>query len=385
MRKRILWIAALSIVGTSAWWWTHRPEPAGVRLHIVERGTVEATASNTRAGTITACRRAKLSPSVSGQIIRLPFREGAQVRQGDVLLELWNEDIKTNRALTEQELKASEAQARATCALAAQAEREAARQARLRPGGLVSADLADKAQAQATSQRAQCHASEAQIDVARARFAVLDAQLERTIVRAPFDGIIAELNGELFEITAPSPPGIPTPPAVDLVEYGCIYIEAPIDEVDAASVRVGMPVRVSLDAFRDALFDGHVRRIGAYVEDKEKQARFVTVEIDLADDPRKPSLLPGYSADAEIVLDRRDNVLRIPSETIMEDGAVLVFDPARGLIERRPVRKGLSNWRWAEVTEGLREGERVVLNFDDAGVRDGEPAREADIGNGTAK
>jgi HlyD family secretion protein len=371
MLKRIPWIIVVLALVAGAWWWTHRPQPVSVRLYTVERGTVEATASNTRAGTVTACRRAKLSPSVSGQIIRLPFREGAQVKKGDVLVELWNQDIKANRAQTEQELKATEAQANATCTQAAQAERDAARQTKLKASGLASVEAIDKAQSQAVTSRAQCDASRAQIDLVRAKFGVLDAALERTIVRAPFDGIIAELNGELSEITSPSPPGIPTPPAVDLVEYGCIYIDAPIDEVDAAAVRVGMPARVSLDAFRNALFNGSVRRIGAYVEDKEKQARFVTVEINLADDPRKASLLPGYSADAEIILDERKNVPRIPSEAIMEDGGVLVFDPARGMIEHRTIKKGLANWRWVEVLDGMKEGERVVLNFDDKGVKDG--------------
>lgn len=376
MLKRMLWMVILLALAAGAWWWTQRPQPVMVRLHTVEQGMVEATASNTRAGTVTACRRAKLSPSVSGQIIRLPFREGAQVKRDDVLLELWNLDIQTERALTEQELKSTEAQSNAICTQAVQAERDAARLNRLKSSGLASAESIDQAQSQALVARAQCAASQAQIDLVRAKFATLDARLERTIVRAPFDGVIVELNGEIAEITSPSPPGIPTPPAVDLVEYGCIYIDAPIDEVDAAAVRVGMPARVSLDAFRDALFAGTVRRIGAYVEDKEKQARFVTVEIELADDPRKASLLPGYSADAEIILAARKDVTRIPSEALMEDGGVLIFNPASGKIEQRSIKKGLANWRWIEVLEGVSVGDKLVLNFDDAKVKAGALAQE---------
>ena len=377
MLKRTLWMFILLALAAGTWWWTQRPQPVEVRLHTVEQGTVEATASNTRAGTVTACRRAKLSPSVSGQIIRLPFREGAQVKQDDVLVELWNHDIQTERALTEQELKSTEAQSNATCTQAAQAERDAARLNRLKSSGLASAESIDQAQSQALVARAQCAASQAQIDLVRAKFATLDARLERTIVRAPFDGVMVELNGEIAEITSPSPPGIPTPPAVDLVEYGCIYIDAPIDEVDAAAVRVGMPARVSLDAFRDALFEGTVRRIGAYVEDKEKQARFVTVEIDLADDPRKAKLLPGYSADAEIILAARKDVTRIPSEALMEDGGVLIFNPTSGMIEHRTIKKGLANWRWIEVLEGVSVGDKLVLNFDDTNVKVGALAQES--------
>ena len=378
MFKRLFWLTAILALLAAAWWWTQRPQPVSVRVHTVEVGTVEATASNTRAGTVTACRRAKLSPSISGQITRLPYREGAEVKAGELLVELWNHDIQAERALTEQELKAATAQANATCTQAAQAERDAARQTRLKASGLASVEAIDKAQSQAVSSRAQCEASRTQVEVVRAKFATLEAQLERTIVRAPFDGVVVELNGEVGEIATPSPPGIPTPPAIDLVEYGCIYIDAPIDEVDAAAVRIGMPARVSLDAFRDQLFDGKVRRIGAYVEDKEKQARYVTVEIELDADERKSRLLPGYSADAEIILAAREKVTRIPAEALMEDGALLVFDPAKGLIERRTIKKGLANWRWVEVLEGVQPGEKIVLNFDDAGVKDGALAVEKD-------
>ena len=371
MRRRGLWILALALLLAAAWWWTQRPQPVSVRVHTVESGTVEATASNTRAGTVTACRRAKLSPSISGQIIRLPYREGAEVKAGELLVELWNHDIQAERALTEQELKSAEAQANASCTQAAQAERDAARQNKLKASGLASMEAIDKVQSQAASSRAQCAASRAQVEVVRAKFATLAAQLERTIVRAPFDGVVVELNGEVGEIATPSPPGIPTPPAIDLVEYGCIYINAPIDEVDAAAVRVGMPARVSLDAFREQTFNAKVRRIGAYVEDKEKQARYVTVEIELDADERSARLLPGYSADAEIILDARDKVTRIPAEALMEDGALLVFKPAEGVIERRTIKKGLSNWRWVEVLDGIQPGEKIVLNFDDAGVKDG--------------
>ncbi len=383
MLKRTLWIVAAIVICATLWWWIQRSDPVYVRLYTVERGSVEQTASNTRAGTVTACRRAKLSPSISGQIIRLPFRKGAQVNQGDILVELWNDDIKANRSLTEKELLVAEAQAQAACTLADQAKREAKRQNNLLPEGLVSAESADKTQAQAVSQRAQCQASKAQVAMTKARFAVLDAQLERTIVRAPFNGIIAELNGELFEITTPSPPGIATPPTVDLVEYGCIYIEAPIDEVDAAAVRIGMPARVSLDAFRGELLDAQVRRIGAYVEDREKQARFVTIELELTDTPRKSELLPGYSADAEIILDSREQVIRVPSEAIMEDSSVLVRNPTDHLIEKRSITKGLSNWRWSEISKGLNEGEHAILNFDDEGVVPGAMAIEGN--NGAAK
>ena len=74
--------------------------------------------------------------------------------------------------------------------------------------------------------------------------------LEETYLRAPFAGIVAEINGEIGEYVTPSPPGVATPPAVDLIDYSCLYVTAPIDEVDAGDLHTGLPARVSLDAFR---------------------------------------------------------------------------------------------------------------------------------------
>jgi HlyD family secretion protein len=168
----------------------------------------------------------------------------------------------------------------------------------------------------------------------------------------------------------PSPVGIPTPPTVDLIDSSCLYISAPIDEVDAPSIREGMPARISLDAFPDRDFPGHVRRIAPYVLDQEKQARTVEIEaeIDAAD---KTGLLPGYSADVEVILDHRDDVLRVPTSVVDDEGYVFVFDPDTNRIAERQITTGVSNWEFTEVADGLREGERVVSSIDRDGVVDG--------------
>ncbi|MBY0279830.1 efflux RND transporter periplasmic adaptor subunit, partial [Candidatus Binatia bacterium] len=206
---------------------------------------------------------------------------------------------------------------------------------------------------------------QAQIDVAR-------AALERTILRAPFRGIVAEVNGELGEFVTPSPVGIPTPPTVDLIEMGCVYVSAPIDEVDAAGVRVGMPARITLDAFPGRSFPGRVRRIAPYVVDVEKQARTVDVEVDFLDPGDTADLLIGYSADIEVVLETRDDRLRIPTESLLEGKRVLVL--LDGALASRDVETGIANWQFTEITRGVEQGERVVLSVAREGVRDGVAA-----------
>jgi HlyD family secretion protein len=184
------------------------------------------------------------------------------------------------------------------------------------------------------------------------------ASLARTQLRAPFAGIVAEVNGEIGEFVTPSPVGIPTPPAIDLVDTSCLYISAPIDEVDAPAIRVGMPARITMDAFPDQIFTGHVRRVAPYVLDLEKQARTVEVEAEIDMIPAGQTLLPGYSADVEIILAEHEATLRIPTQAIT-DGHVLVLGDD-GILQERSISTGIGNWEYIEILAGLKAGEIAV-------------------------
>jgi len=369
------WAVALVVVGAIgalAWYFT-RPRPVEVVLGQVERGLVERTVSNTRAATVTACRRAKLAPPTGGQIARLLVREGDRVKQGEVLLELWSDDLRAQVRLAQDQLNAARARADQTCLAADLAEREASRARQLRDERFISAEALDKAVSQAKSQRAACSAARADIEQAKSGIAVAQASLSRQQLRAPFAGVVAEVTGELGEFTTPSPPGIPTPPAVDLIDDSCLYVTAPIDEVDAPAIRLQMPARISVDAFPGRKFDAHVRRIAPYVLDVEKQARTVDVEVEFNDPEQTGTLLVGYSADVEIVLDSKSGVLRVPTAAIQEGARVLVFG-AEDRLEQRTIETGLSNWEYTEVINGLGEGDRVVLSLERPGVMAGAKA-----------
>ena len=210
--------------------------------------------------------------------------------------------------------------------------------------------------------------------MSEARIGVVKANLDRTRLSAPFDGVVAEINGELSEFVTPSPIGIPTPPVVDLIDNTCFYITAPIDEVDVPKIVPGMTARVSLDAFGDRSFPGKIRRIAPYVLDREKQARTVDVEVQftIPEDFRK--MLAGYSADIEIILDVRQNTLRIPTTAVLDGDRVFVYLPADKVIKARTFKSGISNWSSTEVISGLKPDELVVINVDSAGMKDNAAA-----------
>jgi len=354
---RNLVVLALLGGGVFLAWYLTRPEPVKVVLKTVERGTVEATVANTRAGTVTACRRSRLSTNDGGQIASLPVHEGDRVKAGQLILALWNEDLRASVALAGSELASATAKARATCLEAEQAERDAQRFTRLRQTGAVSVDEADQAVTKAGAKRASCTAETATVEVSRAKLELARAKLERTLLFAPFDGVIADISGELNEYVTPSPPGIPTPPVVDLIDDSCFYVKAPIDEVDAPPLRRGMTARITMDAFPDREFPGRVRRIADYVLDIEKQARTVGVEVDFSRPEDTRNLLAGYSADVEVIVDRREDTLRVPTEAVIEEEhRVLVYDRQSRRLVARTVRTGLSNWDYTEILSGLRPG-----------------------------
>lgn len=368
--RKLAIFVAIAVAVVAAVGMLTRSKPLAVVLHTVERGTVEASVSNTRAGTVNACRRAKMSPSAGGQIAKLKVKKGDRVKKGAVLLELWDNDLHAQKRLAEEQLKVSLTRVDEVCTLADAAQRDAARSQELRDKGFISAQQLDRALTDAAARQSACASAKGDIEQSKSRIALASATLERMVLRAPFDGIVADISGELGEYATPSPPGILTLPAIDLIDDSCLYVSAPIDEVDAAKLKVGQKSRITLDAIRGRTFGGKVRRIAPYVLDLEKQARTVEVEVEFDRLSGNDNLLVGYSADVEIIHDTRQNVLRIPTQTLLEGGRVLLYGN-KGVLEERKIATGLSNWEHAEVTSGLAEGDRVVLSLDRAGVKAG--------------
>ena len=363
------WLAGIVLLAIAAWYFT-RPAPIRVQLAKVERGMVEATVSNTRAGTVKACRRAKLAPPAGGQIDKLLVKKGQRVKSGQVLLELWDNDLKAQARLAAEQLATAQTQEQQACVQADLAEKEAERAKRLMEKGFISAEGLDQKVSAAKVSRAGCEVARSQIDQSRSRVAAAQAELQRMVLRAPFGGIVADISGELGEYATPSPPGIPTPPAIDLIDDSCMFVSAPIDEVDASEIKVGQLARITLDAIKGKNFAGKVKRIAPYVLELEKQARTVEVEVAFDEPPTAENLLVGYSADVEIVYNSHANVLYIPTQALLEDNRVLFYRPD-GVLEDRTVTTGLANWDRTEITSGLKEGDRIVLSLDQAGVKAG--------------
>ena len=346
--------AIIAVIALSSFMFAGEEKPIKVLSVKPEIRNVEKTVSNTRAGTIDACRRSKMSAAAAGQISVLHVKEGDSVKEGDILLELWNKETKAR-------VTASERSSDQACIVSAKAERDASRANELYAKGLTSEEAKETAVANAESTMAACNAAVAQVEVTK-------ASLERTMLIAPFDGIVAEIEGKLGEYVTPSPVGVATKPTLDLIDNTCLYIKAPIDEIDAPDVRSGMKANITMDAFGEEEFLATVTRVAPYVLDLERQAR--TVEIEETFDNPQQYLLPGYSSDVTIIIDTSEETLGLPTQAIMRGDKVYVIGDDN-VIENRQLETGLSNWEFTEVLSGLELDDRIVLSVDRTGVKDG--------------
>ncbi len=369
IRRIALALLVLCLLG-GAIWWAKRPKPIAVLVATIDQGKVESSIANTRAGTVEACLRTKLSATMGGRIEVLAVKEGDQVKKGQLLMKLWNDDQQAQSTLAQAQVETSRKRVVEACTVAANAEAEAKRQTALFQQGFVSGSRDEQARSEAQARRASCDAAKADVNQAQARVSATQVEQKRTVLYAPFAGTVAKIVGEVGEYSTPSPPGVPTPPAIDLIDDTCLYVRAPMDEVDAPKISAGQPVRISFDALPKQSFPGKVKRVAPYVSAVEKQARTVDIEAVLDTDKTPPKLLVGYSADVEVVLSVRDNVVRVPTSALQEGGRVLVAG-TDGTLQERRIKPGLANWEFTEVLEGLAAGDKVVTSLEREGVKPG--------------
>ena len=366
-RRRLVILAIVLVFGGAAAWFWLRPEAVEVEVVTASIGRVEQTATNSRAGTVEARRRAKLSPDTGGRVQALPHRRGESVTAGEILLEL---DATLERGevdLRSRQLEGADAEAERFCLASQRAARELERNRRLAAEELVPADALDRFESATREAEAACASARATRAGAAAALELARRTLEKRTLRAPFAGIIADLSTEVGEWITPAPPGVPIPPVIDLLDPASIYLSLPMDEVDAGRLRAGLAARATVDSRPGEHFPGRLVRVAPYVLDVEAQNRTVEVEVEL--EPPVAGLLPGTSADIEIVLDARDGVLRVPTAAVLTQDRVMVVEGET--LRERAIETGLRNWDFVEIRSGLAAGDRVVTSLDRPGVKAG--------------
>jgi HlyD family secretion protein len=371
--KRLLIVAGVIAIGVVLRLTVLRPAAVPVTVYEVARGRVEETVVNSRAGTVKSRRRTQMSPGISGLVREIPVVKGERVTAGQVLLRIDDSEYRYQVTLAERSLDAARAAANEACLTADQTQRDLARTESLAQQGLASDQALESARTQAEGAQAACVAARERAKEAEASLAVARATLDKTSIVAPFDGVVLDITTEVGEWISPSPPGVMIPPVIDLIDPLDLYVSAPLDEADVAKVHLDLPTRITMDAFRGQSFSGHLSYISSYVETRQEQNRTLTVEAVFDEEALPPNLLPGLSADVEVILGAREDVLRVPTYALLEGDRVLQVRRNR-LIETK-VATGLRNWAFAEITDGLSEGNRVVVSLDRVEVKPGARVR----------
>jgi HlyD family secretion protein len=340
-----------------------REKPVEVEIAAVSVGPVEDVVVNSESGTVMARSRARLGVETVGRVAEIRRREGSTARAGEIVLRL---DAGTERArllASRRNADVARATAQQASTAATLARQQHARIVSLHKQGLASQEELDQAEARKDGSEAELRAAEARRLSAEAAVLLAEDDLSHTEIRAPFDGTVAHRYVEVGEQV------IPGQALLELVGLSRLYVSAPIDERDAGRLREGLPVRITLDTYPGVAWQSLLTRLSPVVEAAEAQNRTQEVEADIPPDPSKPEPSPGMTADVEIILGRREAVLRVPTFAVIDGKRVLAVIAGRAV--SRQVEVGLKSWEWTEVRSGLREGDRVITSLDRAGLKDG--------------
>lgn len=328
-------------------------QPVVVDVQTVARGVMEERVSSAASGDVEPGAKATFRAETVARVTAVESKPGARVDAGAVLLRL------DDRAL-----------AAATAAARVQketADRDHATAEAMQKKGIVTEQAV--------------LAARAARDLARANLSVAEANLARAVVRSPFAGLVARLPvQEGDSVVVGQALG-------EVMDDRVLYVRAAFDEVDAVRIRAGDDALVRLDAYPDDPLPANVERVDPVVGGDSlgggdassmlpitgKKDRTVGIRVALASaPPESMRILVGMSADVEVVLSRREGVVRVPSAAILQDkGKPYAWVLAGGKIRRRDVTTGLSNWEMVEITEGLREGESVVVSLETEGIVNG--------------
>ncbi|MFO0653147.1 MAG: efflux RND transporter periplasmic adaptor subunit [Polyangiales bacterium] len=371
----LIWlvIVVVAVGGGLAWQRSRPKKKLRVRVQTVAVGNVRDLVSSVAAGRLAARREATLRAEIAGRVVRLAHRRGERVTAGEVLLSYDAQDLRDRVRAAESAVGLASAQTAQAEASARLASRNARRMEALSAQGASPQAEADTLAGQAEVAARAVTAAQAAREQGAANVTVARTALGRTVVRAPFSGVVLTTHIEEGEVTAPGTP------LIVMADDEEVHVDADLDEADLGKVQPGMPAEVSFDAFPADRFVGRVTEIAPSVTQDLRGNRAISMRLSLTRDPR---FRVGMSADVDVVVATRERVLAVTPGAVMgrgTDRSVYVLDGAT--VRRRSVTTGISTWEAVEVTGGLREGERVVVSLNVEGLADGalaeaqEPAR----------
>jgi HlyD family secretion protein len=365
-RRRWLWpsIIALALAGIAYWFISSRSnnDEQGYRTEAVTRGEIRTAISAT--GTLSATATVDVGTQVSGILQTVDVDYNDVVKKEQIIARI---DPSTYQARLDQ-ASASLASARASVneaqASARNAQADYARKTDLVKRQLVSRADADLALSARDQTRARIVSANAQVQQQQANVASARLDLEKTVIRSPVDGVVLSRAVEPGQTVAAS---LQTPVLFKIAgDLRQMEIVLAIDEADIGQVRNGQSVKFSVDAFPDRNFRGKVKQIRLAAANTANVITYpVLVEVDNGDQ----TLLPGMTANAEIEISNRENVLSIANAALRFKPTTDAADPnaTTGAGAGAQARNGLMiSESLAKVADGLKLDASQRATFDTA-------------------
>ncbi len=335
-------------------------------------------------GAVDPVTKVDVKSTVSGKIVGLRVREGAVVKAGEMLAEV---EPDVNQAQTLSDVKGSLSQARVSFK---NSERDFAQQASLFKDGLISEQAYRAAKTTRDLAEENFKSAETRYQIVEDRGIPIsgNATSQRARVTSPMDGVVIKKGVELGDTITSGVSSFNAGTVVFTVaDLKSLIIRVNLNEVDIAKVQVGLPVRVTLDAYPQKTFTGKVRFVAPAAKLVDKIKVF---EVEVALDELTEAFRTGMSANVEILGERRAKALSLPLEALhRKDGQTLAyrlkkdlkpetFKKAKEGLEGRgkftwlsehwkeyfepvPVQAGLATLERVEVISGLSLGDQVCL------------------------
>jgi RND family efflux transporter MFP subunit len=375
------WIGAIAVLVLAGvvGFYVLRPAPA-VEVRTVTVRQVSGAAANTvlnASGYVNARRYATVSSKLTAQVKEVLIEEGMVVEEGQVLAYLDDVNVRRSLELAEAQLVSARTGAKETEALLREARANLERTRELVGRQLASEQELDRNRAATEALAARLERIRADVKVAERQLGIFEQQIEDTIIRAPFAGVIVAKNAQPGEMISPvsAGGGFTRTGIGTIVDMESLEIEIDVNEAYIGRVEAGQPVTARLDAYPDWDIPGHVIAI---IPTADRQR--ATVEVRVGFDELDPRILPDMGVKVAFQNDQptdsRQGGVLVPTGALSEDGErTIAWVVRQGLAERRAVAVGNRQDSEVIVTAGLDGGERVILNAP-AGLVDGRPVKE---------
>ncbi len=376
-----LFLAALAVValGAGLLWWLSRPGAIVVRTIVVQ----EAVSGGDRtllnaSGYVTARRDATVSSKVTGKVVEVLVEEGMKVEAGQVLARLDASNVERSLALAEAQLQAARDALGETRANLEQAERELRFVNQMAEREAATQLELDRARTSVKSLKARLDRQAADIAVGEREVALWRQQLDDTIIRAPFAGIVTSKNAQPGEMISPMSAGgsFTRTGICTIVDMSSLEIEVDVSESYINRVEPDQPVQATLDSYPDWRIPA---RVIAIIPTADRQK--ATVKVRVGFETLDPRILPDMSVKVAFQsaggTAPGPRTVTIPRAALRQrDGRDVVWVVRDGRVERRAVSVAQAGRDDVTVAAGLGGGDRVVVEGPDD-LAEGDRVTEA--------